>query len=442
MKLHAKTLLAICGHLGTHKFNWQPESERFAIGYRASVLIYNLSNSSFYLNRALNFVEKLIFKYGRLYVYGLNTERDKKFIKNFSFINQVVATDVWRGGFVTNARTFRNSLKNVKKRFSAIVSFSYDYQNYSLPREAHIINIPAISVVDSNVRAENFSYPIPINSTSFGGIRVLAYNFGICIFKGLSKRIVSRFSKKKKLLKIKGKKRKSVLKFKYFKKIRRLAKSGRRNVNIQLLRLIKKFKKLKYKERRRARFLKQRKIRTKQLARKNRKKKSGKLKKIETTLKPKKVVKNTNLKHEKKKYNKNKWFQRYKNKKFKQKNKFKFGRKRSRVSRFARIKKKLVRLKKIKLFKKVLKAVKKNKSTRLFVRRFKKTITAYKYVSIYSYLHNKKIRFERLKKLKIKRQKLYKKKKQEKNKKRYRYYYYNNIFIKKLKKKKSYFPLL
>lgn len=451
MKVHAKNLISICGHLGTHKFNWQPESERFAIGYRTSVLIYNLSNSSFYLNRALNFIEKLIFKYGRTYVYGLNKERDSKWIKKFSFMNQVVATEAWRGGYITNARTFRGKVKNLKKRFSAVISFSYDYQNYSLPRETHVMSLPSVCVVDSNVRAENFSYPIPINSTSIGGIRYLAYTFGLCIFKGLTKRIVSRFSKKKKLIKVKNSKKKSILKLKYFKKIKQVIKSKKVKAKRKLHRWIKKFRKLKYKERREANFEKKK----KQFRLKKPKRTKGKISRNPKLKKPARgkqsklsnLSKTSKTKREfafgrNKKNNRNKKYHRAKNKRFKRKNNRNKFRKASKISRFSRIKQKLSKLKKLKLFKKVLKISKKHKASRFFFRNFKKTVTAYKYVSIYAYLRGKKNKLLKLKNLKKKRQKLYQKKKQEKNKKRYRYFYYNNMFIKKLKKKKSYFPML
>lgn len=450
MRIHAKNLISICGHLGTHKFNWQPESERFAIGYRSSVLIYNLSNSSFYLSRALAFVEKLVLKYGRTYVYGLHHERDKKWIKKFSFINQVVATETWKGGYVTNARTFRGKVKNVNKRFAAVIGLNYDYQNYSLPREAHIINIPAICPVDSNVQAENFAYPIPINSTSVGGMRMLAYIFGLHIFKGLSKRIVSRFSKKKKIIKLKSKKKQSILKSKYFKKIRKLLSTKKVKAKRKLQKWIKKFRKIKYKERREVRFKKQRKL-FRQNKIKPKRVKISKRKKANSNATPKKLKDNKNYATNKlnrkkyKKINKNRRFHRAQNKRFKRRginskrNRF---RRASRISRFTRIKQKLQQLKKMKLFQKVLKSSRKHKTSRFFFRRFKKTVTAYKYVNIYTYLRGKKNKLLKLKNLKKRRQRLYQKKKQEKSKKRYRYFYYNNMFIKKLKKKKSYFPML
>lgn len=230
----SKHIISVCGHIGTHKYNWQPESERFAIGYRSSVLIYNISLTCFYINRACAFVEALTQKYGRVYVYGLIEKNDKKLIKKFEDINQVVTTRNWCGGYVTNARSFRGKIKNLKKKFSAILSLNYNYNNYSLPREAKTINLPSIGVVDSNSNAGIFNYPIPINSVNFGVSRLIAYTFAIKIFKGLSKRIISRFKKlrvtnnkikKKKFFK----KRKIFIKI-YFKKFKIKIKIKKRRI--------------------------------------------------------------------------------------------------------------------------------------------------------------------------------------------------------------------
>ena len=98
MKAISKNIISVCGHIGTHKFNWQPESERFAIGYRSNIVIYNLASTTFYINRAMKFVEKLIIKFGRIYFYGLDSYKDKKFVIKYATINQVVAHNVGKVG--------------------------------------------------------------------------------------------------------------------------------------------------------------------------------------------------------------------------------------------------------------------------------------------------------------------------------------------------------
>lgn len=252
MRKISKIIIATCGHIGTHKFNWQPESERFAIGYRNSTLIFNIATTNFHLNRALFFVENLIFKYGRLFIYGLDKKNDKKFIKRLSNINQAVTTQSWCGGFVTNARAFHGKIINVRKKFSAVLGLSYTHQSYSLPREAQIIKLPSIGVLDSNSKPEIFSYPIPINSISFGATRSIGYLFAVKIFKGIVKRIMTRFKKKNKIQKIKRLKKKSYLIKRYFRKRKKKGRKGKIKKNkVKILRWARRFKRAFFKFRKR-----------------------------------------------------------------------------------------------------------------------------------------------------------------------------------------------
>ena len=213
----AKQLIGICAHLGNHKYNWNPETERFAIGYRNSVIIFNLSITNFYANKAINFVERLIIKFGRLFVYGLFSQTDQILTRRLAQCGQVISLFRWKGGFITNTKVFSKIIKNTKKKFAAAFSLRYDYQNYSFPVECRNLSIPSICVVDSDVSLNNFSYPIPMNSKSYGGAKVLGYYILSTIFKSVSTRIITRFSRKIRFLN--GKKVKRL----YYKRSRRIA---------------------------------------------------------------------------------------------------------------------------------------------------------------------------------------------------------------------------
>jgi ribosomal protein S2 len=439
MLIYSKNLISVCGHIGLHKYNWQPESERFAIGYRSSILIYNLSNSSFYLNRALNFVEKLIYKFGRVYIYGLLKTKDKKFINKLTKINQVVCIKPWRGGFVTNARTFRKRIKNIRKRFSAVISLTYDYQNYSLPREAFIINLPSVSVVDSNAKADSFTYPIPINSSNNGVVRLLAYNFGIRIFKGLSKRILSRFAKKIKVSRLKGK-IKTYFKKKFITRVDKSKKLRKIKAHKILKKWTKKFKNIKFKDR-----LKQKEKRAelRKLARKFKKlfKFGAKKKKKKKTSHYFPFEKKPEPKPKKRKPRK----RHYK----KHKKKFKFinrrwrrPRFRRKTTQFARIKQKLTKLNRLNKFRRFFPKLMKNRNSKFIVRKFKLGLRAYKFRNIYSFLRIRKKKIILLKRIKKKRFQKYLIKQREKNKANYRTIYHGNMVIKRIRKRKSYFPSL
>jgi ribosomal protein S2 len=204
MRKLARNTVSVAGHIGYHRSNWRPESERFAIGYRAGVLVYNVSNTVFIIKRAFGFVQSLVYKYGKLFTYGIKKYKNNFYVRRFTKLMQIVATRDWRGGYVTNYKRFKKRLRNFRKRFSGVLSFIYDYQNYSLPQESKLMKTPSVSPVDSNSTVEIFSYPVPINSQNSEAPRLLAYNFAWNMFTGLSKRLLSRFRKALRSTKKKG----------------------------------------------------------------------------------------------------------------------------------------------------------------------------------------------------------------------------------------------
>jgi ribosomal protein S2 len=218
----ARNIIATGGHIGSPKFNWQPISERFAVGYRNGLIIYNIAFSNFYIKKALNFVERCVFDFGRVYIYGLIKQYDSKNINIFRRIDQVVCIKPWHGGFITNFRTFKKYFKN-NKSFSAVVSLVHDHKNYSISHESSLIRLPIVSPVDSSVNPENFTYPIPANTVNSEMREYIALNFGIAVFKGLIRRTFKRLLKKKKKIykKIKKKEEKR-------KKVKALAKKASR----------------------------------------------------------------------------------------------------------------------------------------------------------------------------------------------------------------------
>jgi ribosomal protein S2 len=433
MKAISKNIISVCGHIGTHKFNWQPESERFAIGYRSNIVIYNLASTTFYINRAMKFVEKLIIKFGRIYFYGLDSYKDKKFVIKYATINQVVAHKRWKGGFVTNVRRFKSKIKNARKRFSAIVSFNYGYDNYSLPREAFLVGLPSVGVVDSNVKAENFSYPIPINSDNFAITRTIAYNFGLQVFKGISKRIISRFSKKLKIIKIK--------KFRKKKRMTKLYITNKKNINpVQLLTLA---KKMHYFKKRVKWYNLAEEVYNNYITKKKNKSLKIKLYALGFPVKKpwqmnrKKWIKKKILINHVKKKKTTKIFSKQRfNKKVKFKRKIRIKSRRY-TTRYNKLKSKIRKLYKVNKFKnKFIKLMELN--PRSAIRNFKMTIKLYKYNSLCSYLYRAKRRYESVKKLGNIKKKIEKASKSKLKKHRY---YYHNFNSHKKKKKPFFFRL-
>lgn len=178
-------------YIGTKKNNWTPESERFVVGYKNSISIYNVAISSFLFLRAVNFVSNSILSGGRGFFFGLSNAAGIPVDTAIGYCNldQVVTKKNWRGGYITNTKFFRSSILNGQKKFSFVVSFKFDYTNFPVISEASRIKLPLVIPVDGNSTVSNFMYPIPSNSTGFGIIQIYANEFSTAVFRGIWQRV-------------------------------------------------------------------------------------------------------------------------------------------------------------------------------------------------------------------------------------------------------------
>ncbi len=184
-------LVSAGSYIGTKKNNWVPEREPFLIGYKNNIAIYNLSLSAFFFNCAINFIAKCVSQGGRGFFFGLNSFT--KPINNLNILNyykldQVVTFKNWRGGYVTNTKSFRNSILNGIKRFCFVSSIRFDYSNFPVISEANRIKLPLIIPIDSNSPISDFAYPIPSNSTGSGVTQMYGQAFASAVFSGIFKK--------------------------------------------------------------------------------------------------------------------------------------------------------------------------------------------------------------------------------------------------------------
>jgi ribosomal protein S2 len=175
-------------HIGKSKRENTAHSVRYISGYRAGASIFSLGSTSFFLSRAMNFVERAVYKYARGFFYGLSF-KDKKSARLLKKFNQVVSGGNWGGGFLTNTRRFRGRILNIRKVPHFVVCFRFGPENYSVLREKKRLKLPLIAPIDSNSSPEWMEYPIPSNSYGQGTSYYLAHCFSKSVFGGISTRL-------------------------------------------------------------------------------------------------------------------------------------------------------------------------------------------------------------------------------------------------------------
>lgn len=194
--LSTKQLIGAALHVGRAKREWIANSEKYLAGYRHTVAIFNLSITAFYLNRASRFVEISVSCYARGFFYGLNTN-DRKSVKAFLKFGQIVSFHRWSGGFLTNMRRFKKSIKNFSKIPAFVVSINLETRNYSVLREKFRLKIPLICPIDSNSDPAYAEYPIPGNAAGRATVNYFNYRFSRSVFSGIIMRIKRVFVEKR-----------------------------------------------------------------------------------------------------------------------------------------------------------------------------------------------------------------------------------------------------
>jgi ribosomal protein S2 len=195
-KISSRSLIGLGLHIGCPRREWSPAAERYLAGYRHEVSIFDLAQTSFHLRRAVKFVEKVISKYGRGFFYGF-TGRDRPKAQLLAALGQVVSTERWSGGFVTNTRQFRGTVLNPRKIPNFVVCFRFETRNYSVLREKTRLKLPLICPIDSNSDPAYAEYPIPGSASNRANVGYLGQVFSKAAFSGFARRLrrMVKFSK-------------------------------------------------------------------------------------------------------------------------------------------------------------------------------------------------------------------------------------------------------
>jgi ribosomal protein S2 len=178
--------------IGSKKSNWVCESEKFLIGYKSTNSIFNTAITNYFFSKALSFVQQTISNGGRGFFFGIYVSDIKNDQKTYHYatdlikLGQVVSKKNWRGGYVTNTKTFRTNIFNSQKKFSFVVSFKFDYTNFPIINESSRIRLPLVIPIDSNSSVvHKLEYPIPCNASGWGTAMILTKAFSFAVFAGI-----------------------------------------------------------------------------------------------------------------------------------------------------------------------------------------------------------------------------------------------------------------
>lgn len=203
-------LIEAGAHFGHQTHRWNPRMKPYIFGARNGVHIIDLSQTVPLFARALDFVEQTVRAGGKVLFVGTKRQAQEPIAEAARRSGQHFVNHRWLGGMLTNWKTISQSIKRLKtleEQLSGEVSgltkkeilqltrerdklemslggirdlggipevmFVIDANKEDLAiKEANVLGIPVIGILDTNVDPSGISFPVPANDDASRAVRM------------------------------------------------------------------------------------------------------------------------------------------------------------------------------------------------------------------------------------------------------------------------------
>ena len=203
-------LIEAGAHFGHQTHRWNPRMKPYIFGARNGVHILDLSQTVPLMARALDFVNATVRAGGKVLFVGTKRQAQEPIAQAARSCGQHFVNHRWLGGMLTNWKTISERIKHLKSLEEQLqgdatgltkkerlnltrkmeklelslggirdmggvpdVMFVIDANKEDLAiKEAGVLGIPVIAVLDTNVDPEGIAFPIPGNDDASRAIRL------------------------------------------------------------------------------------------------------------------------------------------------------------------------------------------------------------------------------------------------------------------------------
>ena len=203
-------LIEAGAHFGHQTHRWNPRMKPYIFGARNGVHIIDLSQTVPLFARALEFVSGTVQAGGKVLFVGTKRQAQEPIAQAARGCGQHFVNHRWLGGMLTNWKTISGSIKRLKtleERLSGDtagltkkevlqmtrerdklelslggirdmggipdVMFVIDANKEELAiKEANVLGIPVVAILDSNVDPSGIAFPVPGNDDASRAIRL------------------------------------------------------------------------------------------------------------------------------------------------------------------------------------------------------------------------------------------------------------------------------
>ena len=205
-----QALLEAGAHFGHQTHRWNPKMKPYIFGERNGIHILDLSQTVPLFARALDFVRATSAAGGKVLFVGTKRQAQGPIADAARASGQHFVNHRWLGGMLTNWKTISNSIKRLKTLEEQLsgdtsgltkkevlnktrerdklemslggirdmggipdVMFVIDANKEELAiKEANVLGIPVVAILDSNVSPDGIAFPVPANDDAARAIRL------------------------------------------------------------------------------------------------------------------------------------------------------------------------------------------------------------------------------------------------------------------------------
>ncbi len=207
-----KRLLEAGVHFGHQTRRWNPKMKKFIFTERNGIYIIDLQKTVKKMDEAYNYVRDIAANGGQVLFVGTKKQAQEAIETEAKRCGQPYVSQRWLGGMLTNFKTiksriarlrelegmeedgtfdllpkkevsklkleqeklekFLGGIKDMEKIPAAIFVIDPKKEKIAV-NEAHILNIPVISVVDTNCDPDEVDLPIPGNDDAIRAVKLL-----------------------------------------------------------------------------------------------------------------------------------------------------------------------------------------------------------------------------------------------------------------------------
>ena len=205
-----QNLIEAGAHFGHQTHRWNPRMKPYIFGDRNGIHILDLSQTVPLFARALDFVRATSAAGGKVLFVGTKRQAQGPIADAARASGQHFVNHRWLGGMLTNWKTISNSIKRLKALEEQLsgdtsgltkkevlnktrerdklelslggirdmggipdVMFVIDANKEELAiKEANVLGIPVVAILDSNVSPDGIAFPVPANDDAARAIRL------------------------------------------------------------------------------------------------------------------------------------------------------------------------------------------------------------------------------------------------------------------------------